>query len=139
ERRDVAFDVRVVATALLDRLPGRAPYWFTEEGAAGLSAEDQDRLWQEAKARRKAAAAGGAGGAAGGSGAGAGAGSGAGAADSPGAASTPGAPGAGAPAPYAPGLFDGISWKQPALALGQDVLTRARELGVPDEDIPDNV
>ena len=103
ERDEEPFDVRDVATALLDKLRDRAPYWFTEEGAAGLSSADQDRLWQEAKARRRTAETG--------------------------AGTETGAR----------GVFDGISWTQPALALGQDVLARARQVGVPEEEIPEGL
>lgn len=59
------FDVDDVAQAMLDKLRRRAPYWFddNESGtaesspsgprAAGLSAAEQDRLWQEAKAAER--------------------------------------------------------------------------------------
>lgn len=100
ERPRDPFDVHDVAASLLDKLRDRAPYWFTEEGAAGLSAQEQDRLWQEAKARRRAERA----------------------------ADTATA-----------GIFDGLSWSQPALALGQEVLARARRAGVAEEEIPEDV
>ena len=35
--------------------------------------------------------------------------------------------------------MDGISWDQPALALGQKVLGRARAAGVPDDLVPDEM
>ena len=50
------FDVQDVAGALLDKLRRRAPYWFAEDGADGLDAAEQDRLWQEAKAAERRAA-----------------------------------------------------------------------------------
>lgn len=97
ERADDAFDVQDVAGALLDKLRRRAPYWFTDDGPDTV-ADEQDRLWQEAKdAERRAAEA------------------------------------AGRPAR---GVVDGISWDQPALALGQKVLGRARAAGIPDELVP---
>ncbi|MBB1039517.1 nucleoside triphosphate hydrolase, partial [Dietzia natronolimnaea] len=54
ERAEGAFDIHDVAGALLDKLRRRAPYWFTADGAAGLDAAEQDRLWQEAKAAERA-------------------------------------------------------------------------------------
>lgn len=61
------FDVDDVAQAMLDKLRRRAPYWFDDHAdadaaahaahgprAAGLSAAEQDRLWQEAKAAERA-------------------------------------------------------------------------------------
>ncbi|MFN3602956.1 MAG: MazG nucleotide pyrophosphohydrolase domain-containing protein [Dietzia sp.] len=59
ERAEESFDIQDVATALLDKLRRRAPYWFTGDGAAGpgsahLDAAEQDRLWQEAKAAERA-------------------------------------------------------------------------------------
>ena len=53
ERAEGAFDIHDVAGALLDKLRRRAPYWFTADGAAGLDAAEQDRLWQEAKAAER--------------------------------------------------------------------------------------
>ncbi|AVZ41232.1 nucleoside triphosphate hydrolase [Dietzia sp. JS16-p6b] len=53
-RAEGSFDIDDVAGALLDKLRRRAPYWFTAEGAAGLDATEQDRLWQEAKAAERA-------------------------------------------------------------------------------------
>lgn len=37
------------------------------------------------------------------------------------------------------GVVDGISWDQPALALGQKVLGRARSAGFPDELVPEQM
>lgn len=54
ERAEGPFDIHDVAGALLDKLRRRAPYWFTADGAAGLDAAEQDRLWQEAKAAERA-------------------------------------------------------------------------------------
>ncbi|WP_344390868.1 MazG nucleotide pyrophosphohydrolase domain-containing protein [Dietzia cercidiphylli] len=54
ERAEGAFDIHDVAGALLDKLRRRAPYWFTADGAVGLDAAEQDRLWQEAKAAERA-------------------------------------------------------------------------------------
>ncbi|PAY22834.1 nucleoside triphosphate hydrolase [Dietzia natronolimnaea] len=54
ERDEGPFDIHDVAGALLDKLRRRAPYWFTTDGAAGLDAAEQDRLWQEAKAAERA-------------------------------------------------------------------------------------
>ena len=75
------FDVDDVAQTMLDKLCRRAPYWFADDpaddpadaaaaaaavgpsgpsgpsgapGPAGLSAAEQDRLWQEAKAAERA-------------------------------------------------------------------------------------
>ncbi|MET3861376.1 XTP/dITP diphosphohydrolase [Dietzia sp. 2505] len=53
ERAEGSFDIHDVAGALLDKLRRRAPYWFTADGAAGLDAAEQDRLWQEAKAAER--------------------------------------------------------------------------------------
>lgn len=53
ERAEGPFDIHDVAGALLDKLRRRAPYWFTADGAAGLDAAEQDRLWQEAKAAER--------------------------------------------------------------------------------------
>ena len=53
ERAEGAFDIHDVAGALLDKLRRRAPYWFTADGAVGLDAAEQDRLWQEAKAAER--------------------------------------------------------------------------------------
>lgn len=36
-------------------------------------------------------------------------------------------------------VVDGISWGQPALALGQKVLDRARSAGIPDDLVPDEM
>ncbi|MFB9259767.1 MazG nucleotide pyrophosphohydrolase domain-containing protein [Dietzia aerolata] len=100
ERSGDAFDVQDVAGALLDKLRRRAPYWFTDAGPH-TDADEQDRLWQEAKdAERRAAEA------------------------------------AGRPPR---GVVDGISWDQPALALGQKVLGRARAAGIPDELVPEEL
>lgn len=55
ERSQDSFDIHDVAGALLDKLRRRAPYWFADdEGAAGLDAAEQDRLWQEAKTAERA-------------------------------------------------------------------------------------
>ena len=68
------FDIDDIAQAMLDKLRRRAPYWFADDAAssdgaassegagaravgpraAGLSAAEQDRLWQEAKAAERA-------------------------------------------------------------------------------------
>ncbi|WP_108847781.1 MazG nucleotide pyrophosphohydrolase domain-containing protein [Dietzia lutea] len=79
ERGDAPFDIQDVAGALLDKLRRRAPYWFDDEtaaptgatgatGAAGPDdddaaarvpsaaapdADEQDRLWQQAKAAER--------------------------------------------------------------------------------------
>ncbi|WP_291084625.1 MazG nucleotide pyrophosphohydrolase domain-containing protein, partial [Dietzia sp. UBA5065] len=37
------------------------------------------------------------------------------------------------------GVVDGISWDQPALALGQKVLGRARAAGIPDDLVPEGM
>ena len=37
------------------------------------------------------------------------------------------------------GVVDGISWDQPALALGQKVLGRVRSAGIPDDLVPDEM
>lgn len=101
ERTTDAFDVQDVAQALLDKLRRRAPYWFTEAGPGDVDADEQDRLWQVAKAAERRAA------------------------------EQSGRP--------PRGVMDGISWDQPALALGQKVLGRARSAGVPDELVPDDM
>ena len=92
------FDVDDVAAALLDKLRRRAPYWFTEDGPGGMDAEEQDRLWQQAKSAEHADGR---------------------QADR-----------------HRRGVVDGISWDQPALALGQKVLRRVRDAGIPDDLVP---
>ncbi|WP_333618418.1 MazG family protein [Dietzia sp.] len=82
------FDVDDVATAMLDKLRRRAPYWF-EDGPPQMDAEEQDRVWEAAKA-----------------------------------------------AEGRRGVFDGIAWGLPALALGDKVLARCRKAGVPAECVP---
>ena len=122
ERDERPFDVHDVAQALLDKLRRRAPYWFTEDGE------------------------------------GPGQGSGEGPGGGP-AASGPAANGltsaeqdrlwqeakaaeqraaelAGRPPR---GVVDGISWDQPALALGQKVLGRVRAAGIPDDLVPEQM
>ena len=101
DRETEPFDVQDVAGALLDKLRRRAPYWFAENGADGLDASEQDRLWQEAKAAERRAA------------------------------EVAGRP--------TRGVVDDISWDQPALALGQKVLGRARAAGIPDELVPEQM
>ncbi|MCT1712164.1 MULTISPECIES: MazG nucleotide pyrophosphohydrolase domain-containing protein [Dietzia] len=65
ERGDAPFDIQDVAGALLDKLRRRAPYWFDNDddddnaaarvpSAAALDADEQDRLWQQAKAAERA-------------------------------------------------------------------------------------
>lgn len=75
ERADAPFDIQDVAGALLDKLRRRAPYWFDDDAAADaaltttgadddeasarvpsaadLDADEQDRLWQQAKAAER--------------------------------------------------------------------------------------
>lgn len=63
ERGDAPFDIQDVAGALLDKLRRRAPYWFDNDdddndaarvlSAAAVDAEEQDRLWQKAKAAER--------------------------------------------------------------------------------------
>lgn len=100
ERHAEPFDVQDVAGALLDKLRRRAPYWFTDSGPH-TDADEQDRLWQEAKAAEHRAA------------------------EESGRAPR--------------GVVDGIPWDQPALALGQKVLGRARSAGIPDDLVPETM
>ena len=62
ERGDAPFDIQDVAGALLDKLRRRAPYWFDNDddndaarvlSAAAVDADEQDRLWQKAKAAER--------------------------------------------------------------------------------------
>ncbi|MCT2173923.1 MazG nucleotide pyrophosphohydrolase domain-containing protein [Dietzia cinnamea] len=61
ERGDAPFDIQDVAGALLDKLRRRAPYWFDDDdndaarvpSAAAVDADEQDRLWQKAKAAER--------------------------------------------------------------------------------------
>lgn len=85
------FDIDDVAQAMLDKLRRRAPYWFSG-GPPQLDAEEQDRLWEKAKA-----------------------------------------------AEGRRGIFEGVAWNLPALALGDKVLARCAKAGVPADCVPEEI